>query len=51
MAAATTDVITLCGAAGYGVVLIESVGVGQSEVEVSLQRKCTVLPAFGHGLT
>ena len=32
----TRDVITLCEAAGYDIILIETVGVGQSEVSVQL---------------
>ena len=31
----TNDVILLCEAAGYDIVLVETIGVGQSEVAVS----------------
>jgi len=34
LAAYTNDVITLCQAAGYDLVLVETVGLGQSEVEI-----------------
>ncbi|MBK8624234.1 MAG: methylmalonyl Co-A mutase-associated GTPase MeaB [Saprospiraceae bacterium] len=34
IAAATKDVIQLCEAAGYNFIIIETVGVGQSEIEV-----------------
>lgn len=39
----TTDAITLCEAAGYNVVLVETVGVGQSEIEVRDIVDCMVL--------
>ena len=35
MARRTRDVATLCDAAGYGVILIETIGVGQSETMVA----------------
>jgi LAO/AO transport system kinase len=31
----THDAVTLCEAAGYDLILVESVGVGQSEIEIS----------------
>lgn len=37
----TDEVVLLCEAAGYNLVLIETVGVGQSEVLVSEVRFCS----------
>ena len=31
----TNDVVTLCEAAGYDLVLVETVGLGQSEIDIS----------------
>ena len=49
----TNDVITLCQAAGYDLVLVETVGIGQSEVSVSQVVDMLVLvvgPGGGDGL-
>lgn len=43
VARATRDLVTLFDAAGYDVVIIETVGVGQSEVEVAKLAKVTVV--------
>ncbi len=40
---ATADAARILDAAGYGIVIIETVGIGQSEVEVSGQADTTVL--------
>jgi LAO/AO transport system kinase len=53
LAAATDQVIRLYGAAGYDLTLIETVGLGQSEVEVAESVDLTILlvpPAGGDGL-
>ena len=39
----TTDVITLCESSGYDTILVESVGVGQNEIEVDEVVDCFVL--------
>lgn len=39
----TTDVITLCEASGYDTILVESVGVGQNEIEVDEVVDCFIL--------
>ncbi|MGH1503706.1 MAG: methylmalonyl Co-A mutase-associated GTPase MeaB [Acidimicrobiales bacterium] len=50
VAAATRQVITLCEAAGYDTILVETVGVGQSEVSVdSLTDLFVLLLAPGGG--
>lgn len=49
----TRDVITLCEAAGYDVVLVETVGIGQSETEVKTMVDIfllLILPAGGDEL-
>jgi len=49
----TNDVVTLCQAAGYDLVLVETVGLGQSEVDVSKGVDMLVLmvsPGGGDGL-
>ncbi len=43
LARATTDLVTLFDAAGYDVVIIETVGVGQSEIEIARLAKVTVV--------
>lgn len=43
LAAAAADAAKVLDAAGYGIVLLETVGIGQSEVEVSGQADTTVL--------
>lgn len=43
LAQATKDLVTLFDAAGYDVVLIETVGVGQSEIAVARLAKVTVV--------
>jgi LAO/AO transport system kinase len=53
LARSTRDVATLLDAAGFDVVLIETVGVGQSEVEVARAAQVTVLvlvPGTGDGV-
>jgi len=50
---ATHQAVALCQAAGYGLVMLETVGVGQSEIEVSLLADMVVLvlpPAAGDAL-
>ncbi|MEE9446527.1 MAG: methylmalonyl Co-A mutase-associated GTPase MeaB [Arenicellales bacterium] len=47
------EVIALCEAAGYSTLLIETVGVGQSETDVSEMTDCSILllqPASGDAL-
>lgn len=49
----TRDVITLCEAAGYDVILVETVGIGQSETEVKTMVDIfllLILPAGGDEL-
>ncbi|MEP7352107.1 MAG: methylmalonyl Co-A mutase-associated GTPase MeaB [Acidobacteriota bacterium] len=43
MAKSTKDLVTLLDAAGYDVVIIETVGVGQSEIEVARLAQVTVV--------
>ena len=43
VAVATQEVITLCQVAGYPLVLLETVGLGQSEVDVAQVTDCNVL--------
>ncbi len=43
LARATTDVLTILDAAGFDVVLIETVGVGQDEVEIVRTAQATVV--------
>ncbi|MEI9813267.1 MAG: methylmalonyl Co-A mutase-associated GTPase MeaB [Acidobacteriota bacterium] len=43
LAKSTRDVTTLLDAAGFGVIIIETVGVGQSEIEVARLAQVTVL--------
>ena len=45
----TNDVITLCEAAGYDVVIVESVGLGQSEVDIdqAVDMLCVLIPPGG----
>jgi len=43
LARATKDLVTLFDAAGYDAVIIETVGVGQSEVEIASLAKVTVV--------
>ncbi|MEP6962866.1 MAG: methylmalonyl Co-A mutase-associated GTPase MeaB, partial [Acidobacteriota bacterium] len=43
LAATTRDVATLLDAAGFDVVIIETVGVGQSEVEIARLAQVTVV--------
>lgn len=43
LARATTDVVTALDAAGYGVVLIETVGAGQAEVDIAKTAYTTVV--------
>lgn len=43
MARTTRDIVTLLNAAGFDVVIIETVGVGQSEIEVARLAHVTVL--------
>ena len=53
LAAATDQVVRLYGAAGYDVSIVETVGLGQSEVEVAETVDCTILlvpPAGGDDL-
>lgn len=53
VARATADAVSLCEAAGYRWILIETVGVGQSEVAVSELCDCMLLvvpPLGGDGL-
>ena len=45
----TREAVLLCEAAGFDVVLIETVGVGQSEVAVADMVDCFVLVAAGRG--
>jgi LAO/AO transport system kinase len=51
VARATADACTLCEAAGYGTVLLETVGVGQSEVDAAdvADAVVLVLPPGGAG--
>lgn len=49
----TNDVVTLCEAAGYDLVLVETVGLGQSEIDISQTVDMLVLvvsPGGGDGL-
>lgn len=49
----TNDVITLCQAAGFDLVLVETVGIGQSEVSASQVVDMLILivpPGGGDGL-
>eukprot|EP00899_Mesostigma_viride_P002936 jgi/Mesvir1/12643/Mv02198-RA.1 len=48
VAANTSDAITLCEAAGYDMVFVETVGVGQSETYVSSMVDATVLVLHPH---
>jgi LAO/AO transport system kinase len=52
MAAYTEDVITLCGAAQYDFVIVETVGLGQSEIEIakSVDMMISYSPASGDEL-
>ena len=53
MSAYTNDVVTLCQAAGYDLILVESVGLGQSEIEISHGVDMLILmvaPGGGDGL-
>jgi len=53
VARATHEVVQLCEGAGYGTVLVETVGLGQSETAVETCVDCTVLvlpPASGDEL-
>ena len=53
LAPATSDAVALCEAAGYGVVLVETVGLGQSEVAIADVVDVTLLvlaPAAGDDL-
>lgn len=53
LARATRAAIKLMDAAGYGVVLVETVGVGQSEVEIAAAADTTVvvvMPGMGDGI-
>lgn len=53
LARATRDAIKLMDAAGYGTVLVETVGVGQSEVEIAAAADTTVvvlMPGMGDGI-
>ena len=43
IAEATADVIKLIGVAGFDTILIETVGVGQGEVEIQRIADCTVV--------
>lgn len=45
----TNDVITLCESAGYDVVIVESVGLGQSEVDIdqAVDMLCVLIPPGG----
>jgi len=45
---ATPEAIELCEAAGYDIVLVESVGVGQSEYSTALATDCFVLMVQPH---
>jgi LAO/AO transport system kinase len=45
IARATADIVTVLDAAGYGTVLVESVGVGQGEVEIARLADVTVVMA------
>jgi LAO/AO transport system kinase len=49
----TNDVVTLCGAAGYDLVFVETVGSGQSEIDINQAVDMLVLvvsPGSGDGL-
>jgi LAO/AO transport system kinase len=49
----TNDVVNLCQAAGYDLILVESVGIGQSEVDISQGVEMLILmvaPGGGDGL-
>jgi len=53
LARATHEVVQLCEGAGYGTVLVETVGLGQSETAIEAAVDCTVLvlpPAAGDEL-
>ena len=49
----TNDVVTLCQASGYDIVVVETVGLGQSEVDISQTVDMLILmcaPGGGDGL-
>ena len=49
----SNDVVSLCEAAGYDFIIVETVGLGQSEVDISQVVDMTILvvsPAVGDGL-
>jgi LAO/AO transport system kinase len=53
MAAATPNAVRILEAAGFGVVLVETVGVGQAEVDVAATADTTVVllaPGMGDGV-
>lgn len=53
LASYTNDVVTLCGAAGYDLVFVETVGSGQSEIDINQAVDMLVLivsPGSGDGL-
>jgi LAO/AO transport system kinase len=53
LAAATPQAVTALDAAGFGVILIETVGVGQAEVEIAAMADTTVVllvPGMGDGI-